>query len=245
VPGKANQWIARRATEIYTAYPHPLFENATVVGLPLRRQAIGPADARQARIQLREAMGLALDPDKPLLLVTGASQGAQSINRMMMELAQLSPSRQRLAGWQVLHLAGEQDVAALKRVYADCGIEAHVVTFCHQMGLAWRSASVAISRCGAGSVAEVWANATPTIFLPYPFHKDQHQRLNAQMLVEAGAALMLTDLVEPLANARQISGPLLSLMGNEAQRQKMVEILQADRPVDGAQAVGAWLARLM
>lgn len=186
-----------------------------------------------------------MDPDKPMLLVTGASQGATSINRMMAELARLATFNQVLREWQVLHLAGQQDARDVARAYAEAKVEAKVEAFCHQMGMAWRGASVAISRCGAGSVAEVWANAVPTIFLPYPYHKDEHQKLNARMLVEAGAALMADDLVDPLANARQLCGPLLELMRNEARRARMIELLESDRPEPGAAAIATWLARLV
>lgn len=239
VPGKANQWIARRATEIFTAYPHASLRNATVIGLPLRASAIGPADPSQARTTLK------MHPQKPMLLITGASQGASSINQMMTELATMTTMRKALQSWQILHLSGKDEVTRVQQAYDDAGIDAKVIGFCDQMGLAWRGASLAISRCGAGSVAEVWANAVPTIFLPYPFHKDEHQRLNAQMLVDAGASKMMKDLVEPVANAKQISGPLVSLMGNEAQRQKMSELLQTDRPPEGAKVVAKWLAELV
>lgn len=239
VPGKANQWIAKRAANIYTAYPHDSLPNATVIGLPLRATAIGPADRNEALAALN------MKPDKPMLLITGASQGAGSINQMMMELAATAAIKRELQTWQILHLTGKDDIAMVQSSYNAAGLDATVLGFCDQMGKAWRAASLAISRCGAGSVAEVWANAVPTIFLPYPFHKDEHQRLNAQMLVDAGASKMMTDLVDPIANARQISGPLLSLMGNEAMRQKMADLLENDRPPEGAKVVAQWLAKLV
>jgi len=239
IPGKANQWIARRATELYTAYPHHTLSQAAPIGLPLRRSAIGPKDQRQAR------RILGLDPDKPMLLVTGASLGAQSINLLMRDLAVMAPFRKALEGWQILHLTGKDGAPEAEAVYKEMKLDAHVQTFCNQMGCAWRGATLAISRCGAGSVAEVWANATPTIFLPYPHHRDQHQKFNAQPLVDAGAAMMYTDLIDPMANARQLCGPLTALMGNDAQRQRMVDIMQSDAPPDGAQTIADWLAKMI
>ena len=239
VPGKANRWIAKRATELYTAYPHKLLENATVIGLPLRQNAIGPADKSVA------IKALHMNPDKPMLLVTGASQGATSINEMMLELSRMASPKRALQDWQILHLAGKDDADAVRKGYQEAGLDAQVQVFCDQMGMAWRGATLAISRCGAGSVAEVWANSVPTFFLPYPFHKDEHQRLNAQMLADAGASQLMKDLVEPVANARQIAGPLLELMGNAARRQKMIELLEHDRPPQGAQTIASWLVKMV
>lgn len=237
VPGRANRLMARRADEIFTVYPFAHWPQAQTIGLPLRRSAVGPADKAEARRQL------GLDPEREMLLVTGASQGAQSINRLMIELVSHAQPRKALRPWQVLHLSGQSDVEELKQAYAKAEIPARVETFCHAMGLAWSAATIAISRSGAGSVAEVWANAVPTIFLPYPYHKDQHQRLNAAPLAESGAAMLFADLIDPMANTRQLTGPLLALMGNAQQRYHMAESMRLRHPADGAEAIAQWLLR--
>lgn len=244
VPGKANRFLARQGADLFTVYPVPQWRDAKRIGLPLPRAAMGPADAAAARVQL------ALDPDRDVLLVTGGSQGAESINRLMIALMKLTSVRQALAGWQVLHLAGPMAATApimdeLRTAYAGANVRARVETFCNAMGLAWGSASLAIARAGAGTVAEVWANATPTIFLPYPYHKDQHQRRNAEPLVEAGAAVMFRDLVDPDANARQLAGPFVQLFRNTAQRQHMTERLRQTQPGDGAEVVARWIMQYL
>jgi UDP-N-acetylglucosamine--N-acetylmuramyl-(pentapeptide) pyrophosphoryl-undecaprenol N-acetylglucosamine transferase len=235
VPGRSNRLMARKATQIFSVYPHAGWPGAEVIGLPLRRSAVGPDDPHEAR------RSLGLDPQRETLFVTGASQGAQSINRLMIELVSLAQVRKELRGWQVLHLAGSTQVDELRDAYARAEIPAKVEAFCDTMGNAWRSATLAISRSGAGSVAEVWANAVPTIFLPYPYHKDQHQRLNALPLVEAGGAQLFADLIDAPANAQQLIGPLLALMRNAPQRGKMVDLMRHRRPVDGADALADWL----
>lgn len=234
VPGRANRMMASRADEIYSVYecPEQLPSSAKLIGLPLRRSAVGPVDKGQARVKL------GLEADKETLLITAGSQGAQTVNRMMAELVEMTQIRRELAAnWQILHLTGPADVDVMKKAYEKAGIANQVAGFCHQMGYAWRSASIAISRAGAGSVAEAWANAAPTIFLPYPFHKDQHQKLNAQPLVKMGAAMMFTDKIEPQANAQQLNAPLQALMKNESRRQHMAELMMKHRPEDGAAAL--------
>jgi UDP-N-acetylglucosamine--N-acetylmuramyl-(pentapeptide) pyrophosphoryl-undecaprenol N-acetylglucosamine transferase len=117
-----------------------------------------------------------------------------------------------------------------------------VIDYLPRMDLAWAGAELAISRAGAGSVAEAWANATPTIFLPYPFHRDEHQRLNAQPLVELDAAVVYRDLVDPVGNAEQLAGPLTALLTNGKCRTTMRRTMRAHPMPDGAAAIAAWLA---
>ncbi len=240
VPGRANKLLATQATYLFSAYNTPVLPDAEPIGVPLRRCAIGPEDRRAARQQL------GLDPMRSTLLITGASQGATTINRAMMQMTRLAVPSAALASWQLLHLAGaEADVEELRRSYAAAEIPARVEPFLSEMGLAWRAADIAISRAGAGSVAEVWANATPTIFLPYPWHKDQHQRLNAEPLMRGGGASILTDRIDPMANARQLAGPLIMLMNNPRKRDNMRKWLTDHCPTDGAALVAERLLPLL
>lgn len=234
-PGKANRWMARRATQVFTVTDGLQGHR---IGLPLRRSPIGPADPAAARTQL------GLDSSRPTLFVTGGSQGAQSINQMMAELMALPQARQALTHWQVLHLTGREENKSLIRAYAQAAVPAKVLPFCDQMGLAWSAATVAISRAGAGSVAEAWTNATPTIFLPYPHHKDQHQTHNAQPLVSIEAALLCRDLVEPTANAQKLAPLLVSLMNDTNRLHHMTQAMRAQPPRDGAQTIASWLSGL-
>ena len=237
VPGKANRMMAKKATDVFSCYPCAELSTATRIGLPLRRASVAPPGVSPA--EARQQLGL--DADRPTILVTAGSQGATTINQMMMDLVSRPRARHALAGWQMLHLSGAGEREAVAKAYADAKVPARVEAFCNAMGLAWRAATIAVSRAGAGSVAEVWANAVPTLFFPYPFHRDQHQRLNAQPLIDAGAGIMLTDHVEPVPNVAELMGPLLALMSNDAQRASMVEILRTKAPDDGATAIAAWV----
>ena len=240
VPGKANKMLAKHATEIYSAYPVEDFAASQIIGVPLRRSAVGPTDKAQAR----ESLGLL--PDRDTLLVTGASQGATSLNAMLIELISQAQPRKALAQWQVLHLTGgtAQDAKDIQALYDKAAIPARVEAFCNQMGVAWASATIAVSRAGAGSVAEAWANTVPTIFFPYPYHADQHQRFNAEPLARMGSGIIFTDLIEPKSNARQIMGPLMALMTNSQRRTNMIKLMNERMPPDGAKAVAQWLTAL-
>ena len=235
VPGRANRTLARRATQIFSAYETPVWPNAIRIGLPLRKSAIGPADKAAARSEF------GLDSGKPTLLVCGGSQGARSINNMV---EQLLNCNWPCPTWQVLHLTGSADDRRMRQAYDSVGVAAVVIAYCHQMGSAWASADLAISRAGANSVAEAHANGVPTIFMPYPHHRDQHQRLNAKPLAECGGAIVAEDLINPEANAAQMRPLLRETCEDPARRHRMTTALQKARFEDGAAAVAQWIRRI-
>ena len=238
IPGRANRLMAGRASQIFTVYPAPSLHQAQLIGLPLRRNAIGSISAPEARLEL------GLDPDCFTLFVTAGSQGASTINRMMMDLCTRFRVRHAFDSkpWQVFHLTGHEDPKDILKAYEQAGIRARVEPFCNVMGLAWSAASIGISRAGAGSVAEVRANGVPTIFLPYPYHKDQHQYFNAEPLVSAGAAMMIEDCIDAVVNVNCLIGPLLFLMANDAKRETMRQLLLANPVADGADIIARSLA---
>lgn len=235
VPGKANRAMVRRASVVFSVYDVPGWPHVHRIGMPLKRDKVGPDDVAEAR------RALDLEVDRPTLLVCGGSQGAGSINETMIALVEDGLFGPAIRSWQVLHLAGEEGAAPLREAYDAAGVTARVLEFCDQMGCAWRSADLAVSRAGAGSVAEAWANRIPTVFLPYPFHRDQHQRHNASPMVEVGGAETITDQVDPIANAQTLGPRLAGLMAEPVTRAAMSQALDATRPPDGADEIAMWL----
>ena len=130
VPGKANRQIARKADVVLTAVDtvRPGFASMTT-GLPIRSAAM----ASEAPSQCRSRLGL--EPDRTTLLVTGASQGASSLNRLMLRLVR--SHTKELQSLQIIHLGGQHSRDELQKAYDSAGIHAVVEPFIHEMGLAW------------------------------------------------------------------------------------------------------------
>jgi UDP-N-acetylglucosamine--N-acetylmuramyl-(pentapeptide) pyrophosphoryl-undecaprenol N-acetylglucosamine transferase len=235
-PGKANRWVARHANRCLSAARSPDVEarNWQIIPPIVRAAAVGgdPADCRRR---------LGLRPDVPTLLVTGASQGASSINDAMIALVETHADA--LRQWQIFHQTGARvrdgrsEVERVREACERAGVAAQVVPFCDDMGAAWGAADVAVSRAGAGSVGEAWANATPTIFLPYPWHRDEHQRRNAEPLEHAGGAVILRDTLDAARTAESIAETLLPLLRDPAKRDAMRRALASLGPADGARRV--------
>lgn len=235
VPGKANRLMAGKTDEVFTLYQPDELPRAERIDMPLRQSVLATQKPSRARWEL------GLRPDLETILITAGSQGAHSINKMMIELCSRSQIPKAFENWQVIHLSGDKDQEAVHHAYQHAGIRAVVQPFCDRMGLLWSAATLTISRAGAGTVAEAWMNAVPAIFMPYPFHKDQHQRFNAELLVNNGAAILLNDLVDPVKNVNQLMGPLQALMANEARWGKMRQIMKQNPPGDGAMAIVNWI----
>ncbi len=239
VPGKANRFVASRADRVLSAVPvavdDPQGIFSRVVGMPVRLAARKPDTTEACRRELE------LDPHLPVLLVTGASQGAASLNDWLRHIAENMPGW--LAGWQVLHLGGRGEEEALRALYQRAGIPARVLSFCSRMGLAWGAAEAAVSRAGASSVAEAAVNRVPTLFLPYPYHKDKHQRTNAMRLTEANGGILGEDRIVPVANNLANGDSLRWLLASVEVRQAMRSALQAIEDGKGAERIAATLLK--
>ncbi len=247
VPGQANRMIARYATRIVSAAPLDASRFAKWEVLPpiVRQGARSMLSAQDAR------RWLGLDADRPTLLITGGSQGAGSINEWMLALLASQAGRSALRGWQALHQTGpEKDAGSvgianvgdqLRAAYTAANVQAVVAPFVDAMGIWWACATLAICRSGAGNVAEVWANRVPAIFLPYPFHKDQHQRINARQLEACGGAVVCTDHVARAANMRLVSPVLSNLLSDPTKiatmRAQLLQLPEADGARLAAQAL--------
>jgi UDP-N-acetylglucosamine--N-acetylmuramyl-(pentapeptide) pyrophosphoryl-undecaprenol N-acetylglucosamine transferase len=102
-----------------------------------------------------------------------------------------------------------------------------------------------VSRSGASSCAELTAAGVPSILLPYPFHKDMHQRANAKVLADAGAAVLVDDEKDRNKNAAKLWPVLEPLMNVESRRVEMAAAAKKLGKPAAASAVAAVIAELV
>ena len=179
-PGFANRLGARWTTFVGVTFASTKLAHSTVVGLPLRHE-IEALDLPPARSEGRALFGL--DHRMPTLLVTGGSTGARRIN----ESVSRSVAALLGSGWQVLHLTGSRSPVG------DPGLAGyHLLEYCDRMELALAVADLAVSRAGAGTLAELAALGIPAALIPYAAGNGE-QAYNAQDAVNAGGAIVVTD----------------------------------------------------
>jgi UDP-N-acetylglucosamine--N-acetylmuramyl-(pentapeptide) pyrophosphoryl-undecaprenol N-acetylglucosamine transferase len=242
IPGKANRYLMQDARLICCQFdetaehtPPQFREKLRTTGCPIRDGFL-PLPPRE---EARRRMGL--DPALNTLVVTGASQGALTVNEAVLE----SLKSLKLQGWQILHLTGKDHAGGVRQEYRDLGIAARVVDFTDQMQDVWASADLCVGRAGASTCAELTASAVPSILMPYPFHKDMHQRANAQVLVKAGAAELLDDQKDRRRNAERLRPILEKLLYDATARYFMSEKARALGKADAADRVADALMRML
>jgi UDP-N-acetylglucosamine--N-acetylmuramyl-(pentapeptide) pyrophosphoryl-undecaprenol N-acetylglucosamine transferase len=235
-PGKANRMSAKFCDLVLLglgeAASHFPAAKTSVVGTPLRnalRAKVDPAEAWQF---------FQLNPDIPVVLVMGGSQGARGVNESVLgALAHLDPQ-----AVQLIHLSGPQEIDSVRKAYASTPFNAHVAPFCQRMELAYAIASVCISRAGASSLTELSAFALPTILIPYPFAADDHQTKNAEVFVRAKAALMVQE--RDLTGTRMAS-LLTDLLNNREVRTSLATNMASLGHLDAAERVCEAVESLM
>ncbi len=211
VPGKANRLLGRYAKKIFVQFEQtrPYFSkvkgDVIVTGCPLREEFTSAEE---------DVCGTyGLDRGKKILLITGASSGSMSINRA---IAEILPGLERFGDqWQIVHLTGTAHFETVRRSAVGSAIQYVPVEYCHRMPALLKAADLVVGRAGAVSVAEYAAAGLPAICLPYPYHKDRHQFLNAKPMVESGAAVIVEDRVDsPQQTAEELLRVLSEIMGD-------------------------------
>jgi len=187
-PGLANRWLGKMASAVAVSFEAAAAffpaGRVTVTGNPVRPE-VRPGDAAESRRRWL------LSPEWFTVLIFGGSQGAHRINAGCMEaLPRLAGQRGRI---QFLHGTGERDLAQVRQAYEEGGFQARVEAFFQDMAMAYAAADFVIARAGASTIFELAAVGRPALLVPYPHAANDHQRLNAEVMVTAGAAWIVPD----------------------------------------------------
>ena len=186
VPGRVNQLLARLCTRVavtYAATQSCFPASKTVVtGMPVRPDLLR-ADPRRAQEKYD------LDPNAPLLLVSGGSGGAQTLNRAVLQALPLLAG----SGLQVVHQTGKSLFEGVRAEVPEPPVWYHPLPYLEDMPSLLAAATVILCRAGSSTLAEVTALGIPAIVVPYPYAVADHQTGNARALAEAGAAIVVKD----------------------------------------------------
>jgi UDP-N-acetylglucosamine--N-acetylmuramyl-(pentapeptide) pyrophosphoryl-undecaprenol N-acetylglucosamine transferase len=182
LPGIANRLGARLTPYVFTGHPRAQLKNAKFVGIPIREQ-ITHLDRFALTDKARAHFGLRAE--LPVLLVTGGSQGARSLNDAI-TAALMSFLH---AGVQVLHVTGPRNTAERTPPMPTPYV---AVPYIDRMDLAYAAADFALCRAGGMTCAELAAVGLPAVYVPLP-HGNGEQRLNAEPIVDHGGGFLVPD----------------------------------------------------
>lgn len=157
---------------------------------------------------------------KPVVLISGGSRGARSINNAMIKI--LSDASKKNSA-QFLHVTGKNEfdsvIKNLKEKNFDFENEnIKIVPYLYDMPQAMAMADLAIFRAGATGLAELTARGIPAILIPFPFATENHQEFNAKVLVDGGAAKMI---LNKDLNSEILSAQIDELLSDPEKLKKM------------------------
>jgi UDP-N-acetylglucosamine--N-acetylmuramyl-(pentapeptide) pyrophosphoryl-undecaprenol N-acetylglucosamine transferase len=184
IPGVTNKWLGKIANKIAISFKQS-------------RQYFSPDKVIETGNMIREEIGsLGTNTDnkfgnKFCVLIFGGSQGAQSINRAVLEA--LPSLRNQKDSIHFIHQTGNRDIELVKQTYSEHGFSAEVEPFFYDMAEQYRKASLVICRAGATSIAEITAAGKVSILIPFPHAAHNHQEKNAEVLDTEKAANVIYD----------------------------------------------------
>lgn len=228
-PGLATRLLAHRVRHVYLGVPEArrlLKPGSSTELFDTGNPITPPEPGRRASAMAR----LGLAPSRPVLLVTGGSQGSLAINRAVARWLEQRSDAER--AWQVLWIAGR---ATYPEFLALGRLDGVVVRdFQDPMADAYAVADLVISRAGMMTVAELCAWGLPAILVPLPTAAADHQTHNARVLEAAGAACMLLQSAMESAGLRQVLAPMLT---DASHRRQMAEAARARGRPDAARDI--------
>ncbi|MCW3038079.1 MAG: UDP-N-acetylglucosamine--N-acetylmuramyl-(pentapeptide) pyrophosphoryl-undecaprenol [Actinobacteria bacterium] len=195
IPGVANRLAGRWAAAVAVSFPGAerwFRAPVTMTGNPIRPE-VATLDRLAHRTEAYDHFGL--EARRRTLLVFGGSQGARRINEAALGAYERWRGDERL---QVLHLVGPKELPAAEARLEDLRLPEDQVLWrlvgsTDRMDLAYSVADLALCRAGAATLFEIASAALPAIVVPYPYATADHQRANAQPLVDSKAVVLLLD----------------------------------------------------
>ena len=237
VPGVTNRILARMVSAAAVTFESTISffgRRGFVAGNPVRPEFVRPPNdtaEHEPRINTEEHGSGAGPPGRPKVLIFGGSQGAHAINMAMVEAA---PRLAAAGGVDITHQTGERDLDVVRRAYGNAGLAARVEPFLFAMDREMKRADVIVCRAGATTIAEVTAAGRAAILIPLPTAADDHQRKNAEVLANAGAAELIEQ--QQLTGAA-LAGRVLALARDPDRRTRIAAAAKRFARPDAAKVI--------
>ncbi len=235
VPGKANRYCRRFANNIFVQWPQTVdefspryTEKCIVSGCPIRSEFTGVKTFKQSGA-------------KRNLVIAGGSLGGHNVNLAVIKaLVELTFSCDLLENWNVMHITGKNDKEMVQSQYAESNIDVDILEFADNMPEIIGKADLAITRAGASTLAELTAAGVGGVLMPYPYHRDNHQMKNAQILADVGAAAIVEDKCNSVDNAKRLYQTLIKCMSDktlQSMSQSALTLAKANAAVEIAKII--------
>lgn len=187
IPGITNKILSHFVDRIALGYKEaekrfPVSEKCIYTGNPIR-----PDIMQAEREESRKKLGIS--PATFMILITGGSRGARSINQAMIGVHKYFQGKDDVC---LYHVTGTLSYDSVLEELRDQPAK-YIIKYEYDMPSALAAADLIICRAGAISLAEIAARGIPSILIPYPYAAEDHQTYNARAFVASGAAKMIVD----------------------------------------------------
>lgn len=229
VPGLTNRWLApfvRAAAVTYDGTLTYFRGRGFVAGNPVRPEFLQSQGVGGARDASRP----------PRVLILGGSQGAHAINLAMVATA--PELVRRCPALEIVHQTGTRDLEMVRDAYRVAGLAARAESFIDGIANEMTQATVVVSRAGATTLAELAALGVPAVLVPFPAAADDHQRKNALVLAERGAAVLLEERALSTEQGRaEFVNAIIRLSTDMARRTAMSAAMRGCARPDAADVI--------
>lgn len=212
-PGITNKWLAPKVNKICVAYEgmERFFpkDKIIITGNPVREDMVSINGKKEEALRFFD-----LDAAKPVLLITGGSLGARSVNQNIAKGLDVLDK----AGIQLLWQTGKpfyQEALEVAKAYTN--VKVH--EFIYKMDFAYAVADVVVARAGAITVSELCLVKKPAILVPFPYASEDHQTKNAMALVKNNAAIHISDFDA----SEKLVDEVITLMKDQEKRAELIE----------------------
>jgi len=241
VPGRVNAWAGKFAQKIAISYPdaEQYFPSGrtALTGNPIREEVLAPSGKDPFKV-------FGFDPNIPVLLVLGGSQGSQNINSQMETLAPRLVEK-----YQIIHQTGEVNINEVQKTVRgllsgnpnESRYRIYAYMDSETMKLCAEAASLVVSRAGS-AIFEIAAWGVPAIIIPIANHIGDHQRKNAFAYARAGGAVVIE---ESNLGPNILMSEIDSLMQDENKRKAMSESAKAFARTDAAEKIAEQIVAIL
>jgi UDP-N-acetylglucosamine--N-acetylmuramyl-(pentapeptide) pyrophosphoryl-undecaprenol N-acetylglucosamine transferase len=241
MPGVTTRLLAPFARQVHLAYPEAAprlprrgRRRVEFVGNPIR-----PPELRDARADRRS---FGLDPDRPVVLVTGGSQGSAALNEAV--AAMVRGRADTAPAWQLLWVTGPTHLDAVREQLGALTEMPwlRTVGYVDDMPVGLSAAHLAVSRAGAMTTSEFLAWGLPSLLVPLPTSAEGHQARNAEALAAAGASVHLP---QSELSGEALGGRLDDLVGDAGRLEAMSRAARARSRPHSAHEIARRLDQLL
>lgn len=206
IPAVAAAWVLRRpralheqngvlgrVNKVFAKHVNAIACGTWPTDLPSGVEGLDIGNPVRAAVLDRAGAGYIEPGDYPMsVLVMGGSQGARILSDVVPSAIASLPEKMR-RNIRVDQQAREEDLERVTSFYTEAGIAAEVKTFFKDVPRRLSECQLVIARSGASTVADTSVIGRPAIFVPFAAATADHQTANARGLVEAGAAVLLSE----------------------------------------------------